>query len=236
VRCPWGDAKITASGRLRKPIRWVIHAVGPIHPASEFWGDKREKWKIDFAPSQVDRLLRSAYDACFKRSAENGIRSIGFPAISCGVFGFPYEGATRIALSSIIAHGANPSLEKVLLVGLEQPAWDAYISVCASLVAQGELREVPVGLPDPTPASTTASLSSGACSSSAPSTSAQVSPTPSTTSVLPASALGTTLDDDDNNADDCDAAVHIHGDAPKPAPMSQSARRRQRKQKQQFAK
>jgi len=142
VRCPWGDAKLTSSAGLPAPIRHVIHAVGPIHPASQFWGDKRSKWQIDFAPSHVDKLLRSAYDACFARCSENGIRSIGFPAISCGVFGFPYEAATRIAMESILAHSASATLEKVMLVGLEQPAWDAYNTVCNCLVAQGVLREV----------------------------------------------------------------------------------------------
>lgn len=155
VRCPWGDAKITASGKLSPPIRYVIHAVGPIHPASEFWGDKRSKWQIDFAPSQVGKLLRSAYDASFARCVENGIQSVGFPAISCGVFGFPYEAATRIALEAILAHASCPSpLQRVLLVGLEQPAWDAYTIVCNSLVEQGVLREVAVDhLPIPVPVS-----------------------------------------------------------------------------------
>lgn len=141
VRCPWGEAKITGAGQLPKPIAYVIHTVGPIHPASTVWGDKRGQWKIDYDASQVNALLRSAYDACFDRCEEKNIRSVGFPAISCGIFGFPYEAATSIAFESILARVHSKCLREVRLVTLEQPAWDALISVCKSLLQQGVLVE-----------------------------------------------------------------------------------------------
>jgi len=214
VRCPWGDAKITPSAGLPAPIRYVIHAVGPIHPASQFWGDKRSKWQIDFAPSHVDKLLRSAYDASFARCLENGIRSIGFPAISCGVFGFPYEAATRIALESILAHSASATLEKVLLVGLEQPAWEAYTTVCDCLVAQGVLREVAlpsVSTPSLAPDSSSVSGSAVALNGAGASSTAVASPGESP------------------------VVIHEHTAAFQSPGLSQSARRRQRKQKQENA-
>lgn len=152
VRCPWGEAKITGAAGLSAPIQFVIHAVGPIHPASEVYGDKRLKWQIDYKASQVGTLLRSAYDNSFARCAEAGIRSVGFPAISCGVFGFPYEAATRIALESVLTHANLAVLGRVLLVALEQPAWDAYTTVFNSFIEQGVIREVPaeeISVPQP---------------------------------------------------------------------------------------
>ena len=81
VRCPVGEARITPAGRL--PARWVIHTVGPrytIDPEAEF-------------------LLASAYRNSLTLAVKHQCRSIAFPAISCGVFGYPYSEAAEISLS-----------------------------------------------------------------------------------------------------------------------------------------
>jgi O-acetyl-ADP-ribose deacetylase (regulator of RNase III) len=80
--CPTGSAVITPGFRLQ--ARFVIHAVGPRWQG----GDQGEP-----------DLLASAYRASFARARENGCTSIAFPAISTGIYGYPLEPATRIAVA-----------------------------------------------------------------------------------------------------------------------------------------
>jgi len=79
--CVTGDAKITKGYRL--PARHVIHTVGPVWHG----GGKGEP-----------ELLRSCYHRCFEIAQENGLTSIAFPAISCGVYGYPMDQACTIAM------------------------------------------------------------------------------------------------------------------------------------------
>lgn len=79
--CPPGEARISHGYRL--PAKWVIHTVGPIWSG----GGKNE-----------DQLLSRCYRNCFKASKELGISSIAFPAISTGVYRFPLQRATEIAM------------------------------------------------------------------------------------------------------------------------------------------
>ena len=79
--CPPGDAKITRGYRL--PAKHVIHTVGPIWRG----GDSREP-----------ELLASCYRNSLRLAAENEVRTIAFPAISCGVYGYPIDAATEIAV------------------------------------------------------------------------------------------------------------------------------------------
>lgn len=79
--CGTGDAVITAGFGL--PARWIIHAVGPVWHGGE--NGERE-------------LLASAYRRSFRRALEAGARSIAFPCISTGVYGFPKGEAARIAV------------------------------------------------------------------------------------------------------------------------------------------
>ena len=89
--CPPGDAVLTPGFLL--PARWVIHAVGPI------WHGGR---------ADEDALLRHAYERSFALAAEAGdVRSIAFPAISTGVYGFPRERAARIAVDVMRQHEAR---------------------------------------------------------------------------------------------------------------------------------
>ncbi len=82
--CNTGDAKITKGYNL--PAQYVIHTVGPI-------------WLGGNADEET--LLKSCYQRCMEIAAENNIKSIAFPAISCGVYGYPYEEATKIAIQTV---------------------------------------------------------------------------------------------------------------------------------------
>jgi O-acetyl-ADP-ribose deacetylase (regulator of RNase III) len=97
--CPTGDARLTSGHRL--PARWVVHAVGPVWRG----GDAGE-----------DEALRGCYRRAIDLAVGAGARSIACPAISTGIFGFPLERATRIALAEARAGLArHPSLERVVL-------------------------------------------------------------------------------------------------------------------------
>ena len=82
--CDVGDAKITPGFNLK--ARHVIHAVGPVYREDD---------------PQVARLLASAYTRCLETAAEHGLRSLAFPAISTGVYGYPMRAAADIALLAV---------------------------------------------------------------------------------------------------------------------------------------
>jgi len=98
--CATGQAKITKGYRL--PAKWVIHTVGPV------WRDGRHG---------EDDLLASCYRSCFAFVEQHGIRTIAFPSISTGAYGFPMERAARIAVRETKAFlERNTALEEVRLV------------------------------------------------------------------------------------------------------------------------
>jgi len=82
--CKTGQAKATLGYRL--PAKFIIHTVGPVWQG----GDKGEP-----------QLLASCYRESLKRAAEKGVRTIAFPAISCGIYKYPHEKAARIAVTEI---------------------------------------------------------------------------------------------------------------------------------------
>ncbi len=84
--CPTGEARITPGFRL--PARWVIHTVGPVWHG----GDRDE-----------DALLAACYANTLGLARERGLRSVAFPAISTGVYGFPKARAAAIAVSAMRA-------------------------------------------------------------------------------------------------------------------------------------
>lgn len=89
--CPTGQAVVTTAGIL--PARWVIHAVGPVWAG----GGRGEP-----------ALLGSAYRSALDRAEEVGARSIAFPAVSCGVYGYPIGAAAEIGLRTV-AEGLRTS-------------------------------------------------------------------------------------------------------------------------------
>jgi O-acetyl-ADP-ribose deacetylase (regulator of RNase III) len=101
VRCPTGEARITPGFDL--PARFVIHTVGPVWHG----GDENE-----------DELLASCYRNSLVLAKENQLKSIAFPAISTGIYGFPLDRAAQIAVRTVREFpGSNQtSIQRVLLV------------------------------------------------------------------------------------------------------------------------
>ncbi|HEU5183732.1 MAG TPA: O-acetyl-ADP-ribose deacetylase [Gemmatimonadaceae bacterium] len=113
--CPTGSAVITRGYRL--PARFVIHAVGPIWRG----GDQNER-----------DLLASAYETSMRIAREEGsIRTIAFPAISTGVYGFPKGAAAEIALRSMIAHEGE--FEKITACLFDETSAELYRTTLKSL-------------------------------------------------------------------------------------------------------
>ena len=111
--CATGDAKITKGYHL--PARYIIHTVGPIwHGGNHGEAD----------------LLASCYRKCFALAKENSLKSIAFPAISTGVYGFPKEEAAEITIAETRqAFASNPALEKVIMVCFGSKTRSAYEKV-----------------------------------------------------------------------------------------------------------
>ncbi len=98
--CATGQAKITKSYRL--PARWVIHTVGPVWHGGQY---------------DEEDLLASCYRSSFELAEQYQARTIAFPCISTGVYGFPMDRAARIAIRETARLLENSrSVEKVLLV------------------------------------------------------------------------------------------------------------------------
>jgi len=108
--CTTGEAKITQGYNL--PAKWVIHTVGPVwHGGSH--GE--------------DELLASCYRNSLALAEQHGIRTIAFPAISTGVYGFPMERAARIAVKEVKDFlKRNAAVEKVMLVCFDKYAHDIF--------------------------------------------------------------------------------------------------------------
>lgn len=108
--CPTGEARLTPGFAL--PARFVIHAVGPV-------------WKGGAAGEPA--LLAGCYSASLALAQEAGARSIAFPAISTGIYGYPLEAATAVALASVRAGLAErPGIERVLFCVFGESAEAAY--------------------------------------------------------------------------------------------------------------
>ncbi|MER3452700.1 MAG: O-acetyl-ADP-ribose deacetylase [Acidimicrobiia bacterium] len=110
--CATGDAK--ATGGYRLPARWVIHTVGPVWRG----GDRGE-----------DELLASCYRRSLQVADELGARSVAFPAISTGAYGFPPERAAAIAVRTIRETPTN--VELVRLVAFDDRTYELYRKLLA---------------------------------------------------------------------------------------------------------
>ncbi len=118
--CPTGGAKLTAGHRL--PAKHVIHTVGPV-------------WEGGGAGE--DELLARCYRSCFALVEEHGLRSVAFPAISCGAYCFPPERAAHIAVAEIRRFlEGNTAVERVLVVCFTEEVYDAYRSALQELVPE----------------------------------------------------------------------------------------------------
>ncbi|MGB2867242.1 MAG: O-acetyl-ADP-ribose deacetylase [Bacteroidota bacterium] len=108
--CETGDAKITKGFKL--PASWVIHTVGPIW----YGGSNGEAG-----------LLAKCYRSCFALAAEQKIRTLAFPSISTGVYGYPVEKACRIALGEIRKGlEENLAIEKVFVICFDDRTYQSY--------------------------------------------------------------------------------------------------------------
>jgi O-acetyl-ADP-ribose deacetylase (regulator of RNase III) len=108
--CLTGQAKITRGYRL--PAKFVIHAVGPRYR--------------DGAHGEPE-LLASCYSESMKLAVANGVRSIAFPAISCGIYGYPIPDAARIAIRTMSEFVAkDASIERVVFACFGREVLNAY--------------------------------------------------------------------------------------------------------------
>lgn len=117
--CATGQAKITKGYRLK--AKWVIHTVGPV------WRDGRH---------DEDELLASCYRSCFALAEQNDIRTVAFPSISTGAYGFPMDRAARIAVTQAKRFlEQNTKVEKVWLVCFGKNAFDVHLRTVTELFA-----------------------------------------------------------------------------------------------------
>jgi O-acetyl-ADP-ribose deacetylase len=108
--CQTGEAKISPGFKL--PAKFIIHTVGPV------WNGGK---------NNEDNLLSNCYKNSLKLAEENKIRTIAFPAISTGIYSFPLERATKIAVNEVKKFvEKNESIEKVIFVCFDEETFDVY--------------------------------------------------------------------------------------------------------------
>ena len=112
VRCPTGEARLTEGFNL--PAKYVIHTVGPI-------------WRGGV--NGEDELLAACYHSSLRLAESYSLKSIAFPAISCGVYGFPVERAAIIAVREIQNYllGAK-SVEAITLVAFDKAVFEILLT------------------------------------------------------------------------------------------------------------
>jgi len=111
--CRPGEAKITRGYRL--PARFVIHTVGPV-----WWGGKHDE----------ARTLANCYRNSLQLAVENEIKTIAFPAISCGAYAYPIEQAAPIAFKTTREFlGMTDEIQKVIFVVWGTDVYDAYLQI-----------------------------------------------------------------------------------------------------------
>ena len=118
--CETGDAKLTGAYDL--PARFVIHTVGPVWHG----GGQGEP-----------ALLARCYRRCYEIATEQGIASIAFPAISTGVYGYPLDQATRIAVAETRNHLEGGKLQRVVFACFGAEAASVYRAMIDDILAGG---------------------------------------------------------------------------------------------------
>jgi O-acetyl-ADP-ribose deacetylase (regulator of RNase III) len=115
--CPTGSAVATTAGKLR--AKYIFHAVGPIYGCH---GDEA-------------RLLASAYQSCLDLAEQYHIKSIAFPSLSTGAYGYPVTQAAPIALEAVITHIKKPtSLQQIMFVLFSHDVYVAYEQALTKLL------------------------------------------------------------------------------------------------------
>lgn len=118
--CPTGSAVITGGGHLK--AKYVIHAVGPIYSGS----------------AEDVRLLSSAYRTSLELCTQNQITSIALPSISTGVYGYPVEEASHIALKTVIEYlKDHPEIKLVRFVLFDSKTYETYKEALKELTGGG---------------------------------------------------------------------------------------------------
>jgi O-acetyl-ADP-ribose deacetylase (regulator of RNase III) len=114
--CPTGEARITRGYKLR--ARHVIHTVGPVYRGRP----------------QDRELLANCYRNSLSLAVQNRIATIAFPAISCGVYGYPIEAACQVAVTTAIeVMLANPSIKKLMFILFSAADLKVYSNYMATL-------------------------------------------------------------------------------------------------------
>ena len=117
--CPTGEARVSKGYKL--PASWVIHTVGPIWRG----GSQNE-----------ERLLAQCYQNSLRAAVESGAKTVAFPAISTGVYGFPLKRATEIALKEVLAFLENEdSPDQITFVCFGDEALRTYEEVFSGLIS-----------------------------------------------------------------------------------------------------
>jgi O-acetyl-ADP-ribose deacetylase len=117
--CKTGEAKITKGYKL--PAKWVFHTVGPIWRGGE---------------NQEHLLLAQCYRSCFELASRYELKSLAFPAISCGIYGFPIEEAVEIAVAETeAALRSNEHINLVIFACFGQDVFSAYKTLVDRLEA-----------------------------------------------------------------------------------------------------
>ena len=119
--CPTGDARLTKGYRL--PAKYIIHAVGPVY-RDGLHGEPE--------------LLRSCYTQCLRLAARQGIRSIAFPAISCGIYGYPLPDAALIAVDAVSGFlDEHAEIDRVIFALFDERAYAVYNGILNGQAADG---------------------------------------------------------------------------------------------------
>jgi O-acetyl-ADP-ribose deacetylase (regulator of RNase III) len=127
--CPTGEARITPGFRLK--ARHVIHAVGPV------WRGGAEG---------EPELLAACYRNSLALAAEAGLRSVAFPAISTGIYGYPPEQAAPLAVETCAAAlERHPGIEEVILCCFSRPSADLHREALARFARNGSRRAAAIG-------------------------------------------------------------------------------------------
>lgn len=118
--CPTSEVKISPGFNLN--AKYIIHTVGPV------WNGGNNN--VTEAVTKEDKLLANCYKNSLKLAVENGIKTIAFPAISTGVYRFPLERATKIAINEVKKFlDKNESLEKVIFVCFDEETYQVYKNI-----------------------------------------------------------------------------------------------------------